>query len=278
MLRRDHLILTLGRGPVFSDPCFQEYVKSVKRVPEADCVILSDDISDSDARRLNEAGVEVATCEPIKQLFRDRHMAYWNYLNEHGHKYRSILISDCRDVIFQRSPFAWINSWRERYLSIHGNKSFLDHFVILTAEGFRTSRSGFACVDHFEFQRDVHNDCAVDISDKWVVNGGVALGTWRALMNYHLLVWSMMVKSRGRCTDQAAINYLMAKLKDDETYSVSFPQYDWLCLTGEGVKEKVVEPKFDGDLKNPNGDSYCLIHQWDRLPDDLKNPLLAQNA
>jgi hypothetical protein len=119
-----------------------------------------------------------------------------------------------------------------------------------------------------------------DIGDKFVVNGGVSLGTWRALMDYHLLLWGTMLKSRGRCTDQAAINYLMTVLEHDETYSLSFPQHDWLCLTGEGVKEDVVTPQFDdkGVLMNPKGQPYCILHQWDRLPDDLKNPLLAQHS
>jgi hypothetical protein len=191
-------------------------------------------------------------------------------------------------VIFQSSPFVWVEKWRKRYENVEGNKSFLDHFVILTSEGFRTSRSGFACVDNFEFQRDVPKECMKDIGDKFVVNGGVSLGTWRALMDYHLLLWATMLKSRGRCTDQAAINYLMATLENDETYSISFPQHDWLCLTGEGVKEGVVEPNakelgmgFDdnlGILKNPKGEPYCMIHQWDRLPHNLKNPLLAHNS
>jgi hypothetical protein len=101
MLRRDFLLLTLGKGPIFKDPYFWAYIKSTKQVP-ADCVVLSDDITENDELRLEDEEVYVSRCEPIKHLFRDRHLAYWKYLNEHGHKYRYILISDCRDVIFQR--------------------------------------------------------------------------------------------------------------------------------------------------------------------------------
>lgn len=270
-------MLTFGNGPVFEDDNFWNYVRSLRNVQDADYVLLTDNISDEAAAELELFDVNVVNVPKLTHLFRDRHMAFWNYLNDHGHKYKSIIITDCRDVLFQKSPFEWIEDWKTRFDNVQGNKSFLDHFVILTAEGFKTSRSGFACVENFEFQSDLPKEFLKEMKDKWVVNGGVSLGTYRALMNYHLLVWSMMLKSKGRCTDQAAINYLMSVLEEDETYCVSFPQHDWLCLTGEGVKEEAVVPvNDDGVLKTPDGRKYALIHQWDRLDDSLRSSLLSR--
>lgn len=276
MFRRSRLVLTFGTGPVFDDVCFWSYVRSLDRVPDADHVVLTDNISEAAREDMELYDVHLVEIPKVQNLFRDRHLAYWNYLNDHGHKYEHVIITDCRDVLFQFSPFEWVADWKSRFDSIHGNKDFLNNFVVLTSEGFRVSRSGFACIDNFQFQSDMPKEHLKEMKDKWVVNGGVSLGTPQALMNYHFLVWATMLKSRGQCTDQSAINYLMAVLEEDATYSVSFPQHDWLCLTGEGVKENVVVPKFeDGFLKNPNGRSYALIHQWDRLDDSLRQSLLS---
>lgn len=275
LIRKEYLILSFGTGHVFDDSHFWAYCRSLARVPEADWVLLSDNIPPEAEERAFGLGLEIEHIPPVKNLFRDRHLAYWNYLNDHGHKYRYVVISDCRDVLFQKSPFLWVDNWRSRFNSVQGNKDFLDHFVVLTAEGFKTTSSGFACIDDFEFQRDVPQEHLKDLKEKWVVNGGVSVGTYQALMHYHFLVWATMLKTRRCCTDQAAINYLMAYLSQDATYSLSFPQHDWLCLTGEGVKEGAVKPQYDGALKNPQGEAYCMIHQWDRLSDSLRQDLLA---
>ena len=277
MLRRTNLILTFGNGPVLSDPCFWSYVQSTKRVPDSDVVILTDDnLSEEILDELDRYDVNYVPVPKITNLFRDRHLAYWNYLNEHGHKYRHLIITDCRDVLFQQSPFDWIDDWKTRFGNVHGNKDFLNNFVVLTSEGFKVSQSGFACIDNFEFQNDVPEVHRKDIKDQRVVNGGVSLGTPQALMNFHFLIWATMLKTRGRCTDQSAINYLMSILNEDASYSISYPQHDWLCLTGEGVKEGVVQPQHeDGVLKNPLGHPYAVIHQWDRLDNSLRQSLLS---
>jgi len=84
------------------------------------------------------------------------------------------------------------------------------------------------------------------------------------------------LKSSDRCTDQAAVNWLMYYLDDDDAYQVSFPQHDNLCLTGEGVKEGAVKPKFEkGRAFNQSGKLYYIIHQWDRI-DAIKEEILAQ--
>jgi hypothetical protein len=57
MLRQEFLLLTLGKGPIFKDPYFWEYVKSTKRVQNADCVVLSDDITEDDEARLEDKGI-----------------------------------------------------------------------------------------------------------------------------------------------------------------------------------------------------------------------------
>jgi hypothetical protein len=281
MLRKENLILTYASGKqIFEDPCFWAFVNSQKHVQNTDCVILTHDMPGNvrDCLDRREIAVTDIPAKDMHFLYRDRHLSFYNYLNDHGHKYHHVLITDCRDVVFQANPFDWVSEWKQRYKDIKGNHEFLNHFVILMAEGFKMSQSGFACIEHFEFQRDVPRPYLKEDKNRWVVNGGVFLGTPRALQDFHFLVWVTTMKTIGRCTDQATVNWLMHYLEHDDAYQVSFPQHDNLCLTGEGVKENAVEPILkEGQLFNPKDKLYYMIHQWDRLK-DLKEQILAQYA
>ena len=101
------------------------------------------------------------------------------------------------------------------------------------------------------------------------------MGSPLAVQNHHFLLWTATMKSVGQITDQASLNYLYYWLEEDETYCVSSPHRDNLCITGEGIKEgHVPMPEFtDGKWRGPNG-PYHIVHQWDRVP-EIKERLLA---
>ena len=95
MLRKTHLVLSYGSGPVFDAPEFWAYVKSAKNVADADFVILSDDPSDvihkvNSILLAQDSEVCVIKTDKLTNMFRDRHLSYWKYLNDHGHKYKYI--------------------------------------------------------------------------------------------------------------------------------------------------------------------------------------------
>ena len=273
--------MTYASGQNFFTETFWVYVKSaLKNIPNGDLVIITHDMPDKVEEALESLEVEVAHFpqEQMQYIYRDRHLAFWHYLNDHGYKYENVFVSDCKDVVFQLNPFDWVGDWRSRFDNMKGNLDFLKSFVVLVSEGFKMPSSGFACIEHFEFERDVQLPFLKKEKDRWIVNGGTMMGTPDELQNLHFLIWMTTMKSIGRITDQATLNWLLRYLEKDSTYSVSHPQTDNLCLTGEGVKEGCVEPVLkEGKLYSPNGKPYHLIHQWDRL-DYLREEILAQYA
>jgi hypothetical protein len=278
MIRKENLILTYASGEIFKSSTFWVFVNSIKNTQNADAVFLTHDMDLNSRKRIEDQGFEICdvpageTC----YLFRDRHLHFYNYLIKHAHKYKYVLITDSRDVVFQANPFDWINIWKKRLEKIKGNNDFINDFVVFTSEGFKRTQSGFACIEHFEFQRDVPMPHLKNDNDKYVCNAGVTLGTSKAIQNFELLMFMTTMKTIGRCTDQAALNYILYFLENNNTYQISFPQHDNLCLTGEGVKIGCVEPVLEkGKLFNPNNELYFIIHQWDRL-DGLREEILAQ--
>lgn len=279
MLRQENLILSYAAGAEFCrSPGFFCFLKSLKNVPNADCTLCTNDMpEDIRSILIEDFNIEVIDVpkERIHNLLRDRHLAFWDYLNNHGHKYQHVLLADCKDVIFQKNPFDWVNDWKSRYIRIAGCKDFLSHFVILVSEGFRMGRSGFACIEQFEFERDIPLPFLQKDRTRWVVNGGVILGKPRAVQDLAFLLWSVTLKSIGKITDQATLNWLLRFLDDDDCYIVSHPQHDDLCLTGEGVKEEGVKPIVqEGLICNPHEKPYYIVHQWDRI-DEFKQMVLA---
>jgi len=275
-----NLILTYASGEnFFKLDSFWVFVKTLTRLKDTDKVIVTHDIPDIVQDRLYDLDFKIVNVTKSINIMRDRHLRFWEYLNDHGHRYKYVGICDSKDVVFQLNPFDWIEKeWKPRFDDIEGNKDFLDNFVIVTSEGFRQSQSGFARIEDFVFQSDVASEFVKDNSNRWVINGGVVFGTSCALKNHEFLLWSVSAKTIGKCTDQASLNYLMNYLEKDETYSVSQPFNDILCLHGEGVKEGFVkEPIIEnGLLKNPYlKESYFIVHQWDRLSDCFKQCILA---
>ena len=264
----------------FEDPCFWVFVKSfVKNTQDVDLVIITQEMSEEVEEKLFQLGVADVvrtTGKETQFFFRDRHLSYWKYLNLHGHKYQHVLSIDSRDVIFQANPFDWIPIWKSRFDKIKGHHDFLNHFVILMAEGHKLPQSGFGCIEQFEFERDVPRPYIKEDKDRFVVNGGVAMGSTRAMQDFHFLVWMTTLKTIGRCTDQATINWLLYYLDQDDAYQISFPFNDHLCLTGEGIKMGAVEPilKEDGVYSKDNN-LYYIVHQWDRI-DHLREQILSQ--
>jgi hypothetical protein len=273
MFRKPNLAITYAAGETFFDkPDFWLYLESLCQIPDTTKVVITHDMSEEVFQRIRDMHVNVhkVSSEKMKFISRDRHLATWDFLLDHGHKYKYVMITDSRDVYFQSSPFEWIEQWKSRFGNVHGDRGFLEHFIILTSEGFNISASGFNCIEQFEFQRDVPDSFKQEDRKRDVVNGGVLLGTPRAIQHHLYLMWVTTLKSIGTITDQAALNWMYHHLQEDDTYNLSDPKRDWLCVTGEGIKEGHVEMPLlkDGKWCNPYLDDsspYCIIHQWDRV-------------
>jgi hypothetical protein len=280
MFRKSNLAITYAAGETFFDnPDFWIYLESLCKIPDTTKIVITHEMSDEVCQRIRDMHVNVHRVDPkkMKYIARDRHLATWDFLLDHGHKYKYVMITDSRDVYFQSSPFKWIEDWKSRFGGVHGDLGFLKHFIILTSEGFNISASGWNCIEQFEFQRDVPEDFRQEDRKREVVNGGVILGTPRAVQHHLYLMWAVTLKTAGTITDQATLNWMYHHLQEDDTYCLSNPHRDWLCITGEGIKEGHVDMPLvkDGMWCNPHLDGnppYCIIHQWDRV-EEMKKTL-----
>jgi hypothetical protein len=262
-MRNEKVMYTWASGDAFCETAgFRLYVKTAKRLPGYDRFIFTHDMSAVVQRWLEAEGFKVIRCKNVHFVMRDRHLYFYKSLKAIGYRYKFAVVTDCRDVLFQEDP---------------ANQLVWDYGFVV-CEGFKHAASGFNTIEQFEFQRNVA-EFRVDMGDKPVINGGTMFGNPQALADLFLNIWLLGMKTIGRCTDQAALNYLWTVIREEDTrYRMIDPADTLVCLTGEGVKVRKelgtpLDVEFvNGTVRRKEG-AYCVVHQWDRL--EFANALLA---
>lgn len=266
-----NLVISYASGPILTNEAFDVFVNSFRNVTNADLVFVTHDMNEQTRTRLQDRGAIIYDVSAGENyyIFRDRHKHFYDYLCKHHDDYKYVLVTDSRDVVFQANPFDWMEAFSANALKEND-------VVVVTAEGFKRQESGFACIEHFEFQRDVPLPYLQNDNKQFVCNAGVTLGTMNGVKSFELLMFMVAMKTIGRCTDQAALNYMLEIFKIDPMYKISYPHSDNLCLTGEGVRMGSIEPILSNKkLYNPKNELYYMVHQWDRL-DGLREDILDQ--
>jgi hypothetical protein len=232
----------------------------------SEVVCLTNNLAPEHEDEIKATGCRVKRLDlPCENVLRDRWLHYWKYLCSTSVDYDCVLISDSRDVLVQGDPFLFLrHAWKSK--------------LIVTSEGFHHSESQWNMVDQFEAQKSV-GDFNRNHFFWPVVNGGVVLGRSSFVKNFCFLIWSAVLRTRGACTDQGVINYLMSFLKEDPEYSIADPHNSLLCVTGEGIKQNLLKFKpifHDGKICNSDGQPFILFHQWDRT--NFKEEILSRHG
>jgi len=233
-------------------PQYRVYFNSVflSKSQKEECVCLTDSLDNKYIDQIVENfnfTVYIVKTKTRKQ-FTERWLAYWNFLKDRA--FNQVFISDSRDVFLQQNPFEYTK-----------NKNFN---VYLTEEGFLHHNSPFNMADQLQFQRNIQNNFETYVN--WpVVNAGVVMGNHQNIIDLSLIMWSNCLPSQS--TDQAILNFLSSKFKDDIRYKFCNPNKDCFCLTGEVYKEKFLDfdPNWiDNKITNQDKEIFFVFHQWDR--------------
>lgn len=182
------------------------------------------------------------------RIFTDRWHHYWSFLSGFDRR-TPVFISDSRDVIMQGDPFGFEPRRN----------------VVLSREGFLHKDSPFNMYDQLQVQK-ANGGISMDYYSWDVVNAGVCKGFCESVRDFCLLMWSNCLVYQN-CTDQAVMNFLVSKIKDDKRVFLSDPSADSFCLTGEVFKENFLsfEPSLiNGKVCGSGGNPFLVFHQWDR--------------
>ena len=240
-----NLLLTWASGEHFCKlPDVEIFLKSSKLV-KADKLVVGHDLNEEAISLFEQYSFKILRVKNklVNYVLRDRHFHFWQYLLDQ--EYEAVLHCDSRDVLFQTDPF--------KELDLNNKIYFID-------EGVPSTSSGFHLIEQLEFQKNIPQSFKTNIRTPFVLNGGVTIGSFELMKNFHMWMWAGSLNSHST-TDQAALNFFFNYLKKDKTVNVA---PDWFCLTGEAVKDGFSTPFYDNDFYSPNGKKYSIFHQWDR--------------
>jgi len=262
---KKNLILTILHN--YNYPIVEPFIKSLKETGyKDDLVIFISDITPKTTKRiLKKQGailIEFKTSYPFidnyQDVFQDivpsitvnnyRFLFYLKYLAENADQYENIMLTDIRDVVFQRNIFD----------RIENNKIYF--FLEDSSEVFRSSRMNYDwCL--------YANGPAITnrIIDKNVSCAGIVIGSYQHIMDYLLYIQSRL-KSRADLfwgLDQGVHNEYVYTVPNSSAMIISntLP----LVLTLGACKNFKQSP--NGDLINELNEPYSVIHQYDRFGD-----------
>lgn len=252
----DNATVTWASGLNFCDkPEFWVYIKSLKNT-DADHFVLTHEINIIQKLEIEKHGIfviEVDRNQLKDNFFLDRNFVFARFmlqLMKYG--YEHVTITDSKDVIFQKNIFEVNNK------------------LTLVSEGFKHRDSSWNLADQFTFHSGVRSDKKelvgppIDLSDKFVINGGVIIGNPLVLFELTEEIAETGRCSSGKFTDQAVLNHLIYT-EQIENFHITNPEEN-ICLMGEAIKEGfVTDYKFkDGKFFNSKDEEFYIVHQWDR--------------
>lgn len=192
----------------------------------------------------------------------------WKYLSNlpEDRKYRYVITTDVKDVIFQSDPSVWLKTNLK-------NKKLLVSAECLRYQdepwGLNNMRLSFPMMLEF-------------MQSKAIYNCGVLAGDVATIRDLSLNIYLSCLGLPGQIPggggpDQAALNILLQTdvWKDVTKFAAS--EDGWACQSGTTVDpnlmpfvaSKLLEPQpiWDGEYAcTSKGRRYPIVHQWERIP------------
>lgn len=187
----------------------------------------------------------------------NRYAIYYLYLSKYGEKYSNVMLSDVRDVVFQRDPFDFefedgsLNCFLEE-----GEKT------IGSSEGnAQWIREGFG------------NNALGNIADKSISCSGTTIGSIDSIMAYLKAMINSFVQLKYHSwgIDQGVHNYIIYQglVKNVKFYQ----NYRGPVLTMHYTNEEKLPFDSNGFLRNEDGSVINVLHQYDRLSPEIRNKM-----
>lgn len=185
-----------------------------------------------------------------------RNFLYYLYLYKYGKSYSNVLLTDVRDVLFQKDPF--------EFNFLNGLCCFFEDKAIKDC----TYTSDW-------LRRAFGNQIISEIGNKDVLCAGTTLGSRSAIMSYLRLMIKHISQARSQAfgIDQAVHNYILHKGLINNIELCRNYHGPILTMNYSDVSE--LHLSNDSLLTNYDGSIINTLHQYDRCSNDVKDKILV---
>lgn len=241
------------------------YIRSLANVFKGAKYALVHDIARDTHKELQHRGFSVLSVASVEHLTRDRWLAFYHLLSALDHA--ACVLSDSKDVVFQRDPFPLFTS--------DGI-----HFV---SEELTHAQLSWNLDQQYGLQSSIGVRC--DLSGTPVINAGVVCGSVARLREFSILMYSNLLTSDPDSSDQAMLNLLYHAFLHRSTH-VLLPSTSRLCAIGASAHYRTTHEMDDGlrwsgeAVSDACGELYALVHQWERtrFASEVRTSALGQSS
>ena len=238
---------------------------------KGDKVVISFGLPVSTVEYLIEQEFQVfeSSLNPGEFIHNRRFLDIWHLL-ESSEPYRFVITTDVKDVIFQEDPTKWL-------------EEYLEKPILASSEWLKVKDEEWNSRNILTNYPHIHSI----IEDKEACNVGVLAGTGNEFKHFCLQLYSFIItKQPGEdYADQAAFNCLIHMNHFKDIVQFVREADGWNCQLGTTLDPRVKQkylpyhleplPVYDneGRIYNSKNKLFCLVHQYDRVP-ELKNNIL----
>lgn len=188
---------------------------------------------------------------------------FWNYLDQiPDDRYRFVITTDCKDVIFQQDPSKWLE------------ENIGNHSIVASSESLLYRNEPWGNDNLMRSYPMLH----ARMKNVPIWNCGVQAGRQREMKELWLNIWMLCHAGMIHNPDQAAYNVLLGTRAWESITKFTMSESGWAAQLGttmdplkiNGFAPHLLEPvpMFDGNLvKTSNGNVFTVVHQYDRIPE-----------
>lgn len=196
----------------------------------------------------------------------ERFLHLWYFLKEQKGKYRYIITTDVKDVVFQSNPSKWLE------------ENLGDKKINVGSESITYEMEEWGANNLFHsFGHMMYNH----LKDKVIVNAGTISGDFDTMVDLFMNIYLLCNGTNhqvpgGGGPDQAALNVLVNMESYANITNVAPSESGWaaqLGTTGPQIAnkyaDKLVEKSpilLDNMVCTSTGVPFVLVHQYDRVP------------
>lgn len=261
-MKQKNLILTIMHG--YDYPFVEPFIKSLKNTGYTDDLVIftSDNISKTTKKKLTQQGAKLIEFSPVYPFIKSyaksfeninpaitinnyRFILFLHFLKETETNYKNVMLTDIRDVIFQKLPFDGIDE-----------KLYL--FLEDQSQTFKNSELNYKWLSDAAGQ-----EFANSILNEVVSCAGVVIGRTSLIISYLEYIKSKLnFKSELEWGYDQGIHNSFAYHDRPENVNVLSNNTPMVLTLGACNTYNLNQ---DGLLTNTDGHIYAVIHQYDRV-------------
>jgi hypothetical protein len=237
---------------------------------EGDKILVCYEINDDVIEQLEKLDFKVIKITPQQRFNIVVHRFYdlWYILQNIQKKYRWVISTDAGDVIFQTNPSEWLQNHME------------SEKICVGCEGLKYKDEPWGLNN---MRLSFGDDIMYKMAERPIYNAGSFAGRHEQVRDLALNVFlsssgSPLYVPGGGGPDQAALNVILSLEPWRNVTNFTDHKSSWSVQCGTTVDPNQIasfrpniidsEPTWDGAFAyNPRGEKYCLVHQYNRVPE-----------